>query len=88
MTKFKSFPTTVYTRKLELMVKGTGENTRYSDYIPALAYYTVLGTMFGYASLSFADMLMGREPRDPKDPMTALASFAKGGGGSIYVDFF
>ena len=42
--------------------------------------------MFGYASLSFADMLMGREPRDPKDPMTALASFAKGGGGSIYVD--
>jgi len=86
MTKFKSFPTTVYTRKLELMVKGTGENTRYSDYIPALAYYTVLGTMFGYASLSFADMLMGREPRDPKDPMTALASFAKGGGGSIYVD--
>jgi hypothetical protein len=43
--------------------------------------------MFGYASLSVADMLMGKEPRDPKDPKTALASLAKGGGGSIFFDF-
>lgn len=88
MTKFKSFPTTVYTRKLELLAKGSGENVKISTFIPALAYYTVLGTMFGYASLSVADMLMGKEPRDPKDPKTALASLAKGGGGSIYVDLF
>ena len=87
-TKFKSFPTTVYTRKLELLAKGSGENVKISTFIPALAYYTVLGTMFGYASLSVADMLMGKEPRDPKDPKTALASLAKGGGGSIYVDLF
>jgi hypothetical protein len=88
MTKFKSFPTTVYTRKLELLAKGSGENIKYSTFIPALAYYTILGTMFGYASLSVADMLMGKEPRDPKDPKTALAALAKGGGGSIYVDLF
>jgi len=87
VVKFKSFPTTVYTRKLELMVKGSGEDIKYSNYVPALAYYTVLSTMFGYASLSVADMLMGKEPRDPKDPMTALASLAKGGGGSIFFDF-
>lgn len=88
MTKFKSFPTTVYTRKLELLAKGSGENIKYSTFIPALAYYTILSSMFGYASLSVADMLMGKEPRDPKDPKTALASLAKGGGGSIYVDLF
>ena len=88
MTKFKSFPVTVYTRKLELLAKGSGENIKVSTFIPALAYYTILGTMFGYASLSVADMLMGKEPRDPKDPKTALASLAKGGGGSIYVDLF
>lgn len=87
VVKFKSFPTTVYTRKLELMVKGSGEDIKYSNYVPALAYYTILSTIFGYASLSVADMLMGKEPRDPKDPKTALASLAKGGGGSIFFDF-
>jgi len=88
IVKFKSFPVTVYTKKLETIVKGSGEDIKYSNYIPALAYYTVLGTMFGYASLSVADMLMGKEPRDPTDPETALASLAKGGGGSIFVDIF
>jgi hypothetical protein len=88
IVKFKSFPVTVYTKKLETIVKGSGEDIKYSNYIPALAYYTVLGTMFGYASLSVADMLMGKEPRDPTDPKTALASLAKGGGGSIFVDIF
>ena len=78
---------TVYTKKLEVMVKGSGEDIlKHSNYIPALAYYTVLGTIFGYASLSFADMLMGKEPRDPTDPKTAFASMAKGGGASIYGD--
>ena len=86
ITKFKSFPMTVYTKKLEVMVKGSGEDIKASNYIPALAYYTVLGTIFGYASLSFADMLMGKEPRDPTDPKTAFASMAKGGGASIYGD--
>ena len=88
ITKFKSFPTTVYTKKLEVLVKGSGEDVKASNYIPALTYYTVLGTIFGYASLSFADMLMGKEPRDPTDPKTMFASMAKGGGWSIAGDLF
>lgn len=88
MTKFKSFPTTVYTRKLEPIIRGTGPNVRYDQAIPALAYYTVLTTVFGYLGLSVADMLMGKEPRDPRDPKTVAASIAKGGGGSIIYDLF
>ena len=53
MTKFKSFPTTVYTRKLEPIIRGTGPNVRYDQAIPALAYYTVLTTVFGYLGLLF-----------------------------------
>ena len=86
ITKFKSFPTTVYTKKLEVLVKGSGEDIKASNYIPALTYYTILGTVFGYASLSFADMLAGKEPRDPTDPKTMAASMAKGGGASIMGD--
>ena len=86
ITKFKSFPLTVYTKKLEVLVKGSGEDIKASNYLPALTYYTVLGTVFGYASLSFADMLMGKEPRDPTDPKTMAASMAKGGGASIIGD--
>ena len=86
ITKFKSFPLTVYTKKLEPLVKGSGEDIKASNYIPALTYYTILGTIFGYASLSFADMLMGKEPRDPTDPKTMFASIAKGGGWSIAGD--
>jgi hypothetical protein len=88
MTKFKSFPTTVYTRKLEPIIRGTGPNVRYDQAIPALAYYTVLTTVFGYLGLSVADMLAGKEPRDPRDPRTAAAAIAKGGGGSIIYDLF
>jgi hypothetical protein len=86
--KFKSFPVTVYTKKIETIIKGSGEDIKYSNFIPALAYYTVLGTMFGYASIAVADMLMGKEPRDPTDPKTALAALAKSGGGSIFLDIF
>lgn len=86
ITKFKSFPLTVYTKKLEVLVKGSGEDIKASNYIPALTYYTILGTVFGYASLSFADMLAGKEPRDPTDPKTMAASMAKGGGWSIGGD--
>ena len=68
--------------------KGSGEDIKASNYIPALTYYTILGTIFGYASLSFADMLMGKEPRDPTDPKTMFASMAKGGGWSIAGDLF
>ena len=86
ITKFKSFPLTVYTKKLEVLVKGSGEDIKASNYLLALTYYAVLGTVFGYASLSFADMLMGKEPRDPTDPKTMAASMAKGGGASIIGD--
>jgi len=86
MTKFKSYGVTVYTRQLERIVKGSGENIQYSQVIPALIAYSILGTVFGYAGLSAIDMLSGKKPRDPRDPRTALASLAKGGGGSIYVD--
>jgi hypothetical protein len=88
MTKFKSFPTTVYTKKLEPIIRGTGPNVRYDQAIPALAYYTVLATVFGYLGLSVADMLMGKEPRDPRDPKTVAAAIAKSGGGSIIYDLF
>ena len=44
-------------------------------------------TALGYVAAATKDLLKGKEPRDPLDPRTVLASLAQGGGLGIYGDF-
>lgn len=86
MTQFKSFATTLFNRQIIKNIKGYGPGLNMSKTIPSLASYSVMMTMLGYMVLSMKDVLNGKEPRDPLNPKTALASFMQGGGGGIYFD--
>jgi hypothetical protein len=52
-----------------------------------LSQLVMWSTAFGYMALASKDLIKGREPRDPLDSKTWMASFIQGGGLGIYTDF-
>jgi hypothetical protein len=82
MVQFKSFGATYITKTLgrALYAKGKAD-------IPALIHLMIGTTAMGYLAMSAKDIVKGKEPRDPTDRKTWVASFLQGGGAGIYGDF-
>jgi hypothetical protein len=85
--QFKSFPITIWKKIIGRELNSYGpDDSKFSKYT-GLTSILVLGTMFGYISMSAKDMLRGRSPRDPSKTSTLLEALAQGGGLGIYGDF-
>jgi hypothetical protein len=79
--QFKLYPITYGSRHL---VREFVRNDRIDK--TGLAFLIAGTTGFGYLSMVTNDILHGREPRDPRDILTWVAAFKKGGGAGIYGD--
>jgi hypothetical protein len=77
MLMFKSFPLSII-GKLWPRAAEMG--------LPGIAMATIGSLPFGYASLALKNALVGKEPPDPMDLKTTLASFLQGGAGSLPAD--
>ena len=86
ITQFKSYGLSVFTKVLQREWSGYGPNTLLSRTLPSLASWTIMTTIFGYLSMTAKDLFSGKEPRDPKDIRTALASIVSGGGFGVLTD--
>lgn len=90
LMQFKSFPTAVIQKTWGREIYGRGANSvaeGVSQNLGGIAHLISMSIVFGYAAIAAKDILKGREPRDPTDPKTWIASFIQGGGGGIYADF-
>lgn len=58
-----------------------------SAQLMGLGQLVLWSSVFGYMALAAKDLIKGREPRDPLDKKTWMASFIQGGGLGIYTDF-
>lgn len=85
--QFKSFPITIWKKIIGRELNSYGpDDSKFSKY-SGLTSILILGTMFGYISMSAKDMLRGRSPRDPNKLSTILEALSQGGGLGIYGDF-
>lgn len=64
----------------QALQNGSGEKL-------GLAQLLLWTTAFGYLSMTAKDMLKGRNPRDPSNPHTWVASMLQGGALGIYGDY-
>lgn len=85
--QFKSFPITIWKKIIGRELNSYGPDDSKFSKFTGLTSILVLGTMFGYISMSAKDMLRGRSPRDPNKTSTILEALAQGGGLGIYGDF-
>ena len=91
--QFKSFPLTVVRKGLAPHLYNDGAENFAQALFKGKADYTglvhlmVSTTVFGYLALLAKDTVMGRTPRDVRDPKTWVAAMAQGGGLGIYSDF-
>lgn len=93
ITQFKGFPVAFSQKVLGREIYGRGSNTFLEAMRSGQGSFTglvgvfVQSTILGYLGMSLKDMAKGREPRDPFDGKTALASMLQGGGMGFYGDF-
>lgn len=80
--QFKSFPIAVYRGPLKRAMNRNGGKVDWAS----MATLMVGGTVLGYTSMAIKDLLKGKEPRDPTQLKTIMASFLQGGAAGIYVD--
>jgi len=85
--QFKSFPITIWKKIIGRELNSYGPDDSKFSKFSGLTSILILGTMFGYISMSAKDMLRGRSPRDPNKLSTILESLSQGGGLGIYGDF-
>jgi hypothetical protein len=85
--QFKSFPITIWKKIIGRELNSYGPDDSKFSKFSGLTSILILGTMFGYISMSAKDMLRGRSPRDPNKLSTILEALSQGGGLGIYGDF-
>ena len=85
--QFKSFPITIWKKIIGRELNSYGPDDSKFSKFSGLTSILILGTMFGYISMSAKDMLRGRSPRDPEKLSTILEALSQGGGLGIYGDF-
>lgn len=82
LMQFKSFPLTIG--------RIVGSVGRGPSAVSGIAHIMIMGTVFGYLSLTLKDLVKGRMPREKEDikdwSKIGLASFIQGGGVGIYGD--
>jgi len=89
---FKSFTGAVIQKPLAREIYGRGDMsikealTSGNGAIQGVATLLAWNIAFGYLAMSAKDLAKGREPRDPSDWKTFLASAMQGGGFGIYGD--
>lgn len=82
--QFKAFPAAMIVRAWgRELYGGQGRMGAASGIVQLL----VSSVAVGYASIAVRDLIKGRNPRNPLDPKTWLASFLASGAGSLYADF-
>ncbi len=83
--QFKGFPTSFTERALgQAFLGGTGSRGAQAV---TVAHLIAATTVAGMITNIVYDFLNGYEPRDPTDPRTLIAGFARGGGAGIFGDF-
>jgi hypothetical protein len=88
IAQFKAFPATVVQKTIGREVYGRGAGGwKSGSGMMGLAHTIAMTTAFGYISMSAKDILKGKEPRDPNDPMTWAAAMLQGGALGLYGDF-
>ena len=85
--QFKGFPISMWKKIIGRELYSYGADEGNLPMLKGLSSLLIMGTIFGYISMSIKDMVRGRSPRDPKKPGVILQAFAQGGGGGIYGDF-
>ena len=85
--QFKGFPISMWKKIIGRELYSYGADEGNLPMLKGLSNLLIMGTIFGYISMSIKDMIRGRSPRDPKKPGVILQAFAQGGGGGIYGDF-
>jgi hypothetical protein len=90
MGQFKAFPFAIMTKVLGRELSYfKGPNVTKADmgrgFVGIVALMVTQGFL-GYVSMTLKDLLKGREPRDPNNFKTIMASFLQGGGLGIYGD--
>ena len=78
--QFKSFPITIWKKIIGRELNSYGPDDSKFSKFSGLTSILILGTMFGYISMSAKDMLRGRSPRDPNKLSTMLEALSQGGG--------
>ncbi len=78
MMQFKPFTLAFSQRVIGREAKHNG--------LGGIARMIAYTTVAGYAAMTLKDLAKGKNPRDPFDPRTALASLQNGGGAGIYGD--
>jgi GNAT superfamily N-acetyltransferase len=93
ISQFKSFSVAITQSVLGREVYGRGYDT-FGEYLRkgqgdwlGMAYMISLYGLLGYGAMSVKDLIKGREPRNPLNPQTVIASLAQGGGLGLYGDF-
>ena len=89
--RFKQFPLTIITKQMpNLIMAGGGE--KLADGLTnrgslAIAGQFIAGmTVMGYTAMTVKDLLKGKTPRDPTDPVTIKAAMVQGGALSFFGD--
>jgi hypothetical protein len=84
--QFKAFPIAFLQKALGRDVEMFRANKTAAE-AWGIANLIVGATLFGYISMTVADLLKGKGPKDPTDKDTWFAAMARGGGLGIYGDF-
>ena len=89
---FKTFPISTLTRKMSRGVFGSGAKS-VGEFIKdgqygrmQLIQHAALATFLGYLSNNIADLISGRDVKDPADPETWRRAFAVGGSFGLLGD--
>jgi hypothetical protein len=83
-TQFKMWPVAAFDQTLRKDIFTSLDRPGLAWNVGALIAFS---TVFGYMRMLINDLLVGRPPRDPRNPATLLAAAAQGGGTGILGDF-